>query len=59
MISVLDVFLCLSVISVEFKVPDLSGLEIEVSQLSMYVYLIAEALGVNEVISRGREHRRK
>lgn len=53
MISVLDVFLCLSVISVEFKVPDLSGLEIEVSQLSMYVYLIAEALGVNEVTSRG------
>lgn len=59
MISVLDVFLCLSVTSVEFKVPDLSGLEIEVSQLSMYVYLIAEALGVNEVTSRGREHRRK
>ena len=38
--------------SVEFEVRGLSGLEMGISQLS-FVYLVAEAMGVDEITSRG------
>lgn len=45
------------VTSIQFEVQDLSRLEIGISQLS-FMYLVAEAAGVNEVPSTGRRHRR-